>query len=278
MKIIDTHVHFWDQANLTYDWLNDIPTLQGTFLPEDYKTANGDHQVDGIVFVEAGADSQQDVDEVHWIETLEAPIKGIVAHALLENPEGRDATLETLASRPLVKGIRRNYQSEADGFAENPEFIAGIKSLKDHNLSFDICIKSHQLQETIELVRQIPDAIFILDHIAKPDIANGEFDTWASNLKTLATFDNITCKISGVITEADHQNWSPEQIKPYIHATIEAFGIDRVMFGSDWPVVKLAGSFTTWMDTLNHAIQDLNDSEKEKLFSLNAIRAYRLDI
>ncbi len=278
MKLIDSHVHFWELGNLTYDWVIGSEVLERSYLPKDYKAFNGEHEVEAIVFVEAGADGAHNIAEVEWIETLDAPIKAIVAHAPLENPEGREATLETLAGHPLVKSIRRIYQSEADGFARQTSFIEGVQSLKNYGLSFDICIKSHQLQETIDLVKQVPDGHFILDHIAKPNIAGGEFDRWAKKLKELASFENVDCKISGVITEADHEDWTIEQIKPYILATIEAFGIDRVMFGSDWPVVRLAGSFVRWVDTLNYAIADLSDDEKQKLFLDNAIRSYRMEI
>lgn len=275
MRIIDGHVHFWNPDQLNYDWLAGIDTLNRSFLPSDYKTANGEHTVEGIVFVEASADKP--LEEVQWIETLDAPIKAIVANAALENEAGREALLEAYAARPLVKGIRRNYQGEAAGFAEQSSFIEGVRALKNYDLSFDICIKSHQLDETIELVRQLPDIQFILNHIAKPAIVDGEFDTWATRLKTLAGFENVTCKISGIITEADFSNWTQEQIKPYVTETIEAFGIDRVMFGSDWPVVRLAGSFTKWVSTLEFAIGGLSDNEKEKLLMSNAIRVYRME-
>lgn len=275
MRLIDSHVHFWNTEQLNYDWLEGIDALNRSFLPSDYKAANGEHTVEGIVFVEASADNP--LEEVQWIETLDAPIKAIVANATLEHETGRDQLLEAYAARPLVKGIRRNYQGEAEGFARQSSFIEGIQSLKRHDLSFDICIKSHQLDETIELVRQLPDIQFILDHIAKPAIVNGEFDTWATRLKQLAEFDNVVCKISGIITEADPSTWTPEQIIPYVTETIEAFGIDRVMFGSDWPVVRLAGSFTSWVSTLESAIGGLSNDEKQKLLMDNAIRAYRID-
>lgn len=277
MNIIDSHVHFWDPENLSYRWIEGNDTLNRSFLPKDYKIANGEHTVQGIIFVQAGADPQHNIKEVEWVETLDAPIKAIVADAQLEDESGLEETLEILASHSLVKGVRRNYQSEASGFARQASFIQGVQRLKNYELSFDICIKSHQLDETIELVKQSPDNMFILDHIAKPNIADGEFDYWATRLKRLAEFDNLSCKISGVITEADHSNWTQEQIKPYVLETIEAFGIDRVMFGSDWPVVNLAGSFTQWVDTLTFAITSLSTDEKQKLFMDNAMRFYRIE-
>lgn len=275
MKLIDCHVHFWNPNELDYSWLEGIDSLNRSFLPEDYRNANGENEVQGIVFVEAS--SGNNLQEVEWIETLPAPIKAIVAHASLENPTGLTETLESLSKHARVKGIRRNYQDEAPGFALQPAFIKGVQSLKDYDLSFDICIKSHQLEETIELVKQAPDVNFILDHIAKPNIAGGEFETWQSRLKVLASFDNIACKISGVVTEADHSHWTADQIKPYIIETIEAFGIDRVMFGSDWPVVNLASSFSGWVNALTGIIDQLSPADKQKLFLDNAGRIYRIE-
>ncbi len=276
MKIIDSHVHFWDPEHLSYSWITGNATLDRAYMPEDYKDANGEHTVEGIVFVEAGADTHHHLQEVDRIEMLDAPIKAIVANSPLDSEFGVQETLENLASRPLVKGIRRIYQDQPEGYARDSAFIKAVQDLQKYDLSFDICIKSYQLDETIELVEQSPDVQFILDHIAKPKIADGEFDYWATRMKTLAGFENVSCKISGIITEADHSDWTQEQIKPYILETIEAFGIDRVMFGSDWPVVNLAGSFTKWVDALTYALGSLSDDEQQKLFMDNATRLYRL--
>lgn len=277
MKIIDSHVHFWDPNHLSYSWTKGNTILDHAYLPSDYKTANGDYTIEGIVFVEAGADAHHHLQEVDWIETLDAPIKAIVANSPLDSAYGVEETLENLASRPLVKGIRRIYQDQPEGFARDTSFIKAVQDLKKYDLSFDICIKSYQLDETIELVEQSPDIMFILDHIAKPKIADGEFDYWATRMKLLAEYDNVSCKISGMITEANHTDWTQEQIKPYILETIAAFGIDRVMFGSDWPVVNLAGSFTKWVDALLYATGGLSDDEKQRLFHDNVSRVYRLD-
>ena len=276
MKLIDSHVHFWDPNHLTYRWIEGNETLSRSYLPTDYAAAVSEHTVAGIVFVEAGCASEENVREVEWVETLQAPIRGIVAHAALENEAGREATLESLAARPLVKGVRRNYQAEAPGWARQTAFIAGAQALPKHNLSFDICIKAHQLEETIDLVKACPNVQFILDHIAKPDIAGGERQSWAAAMKKLAELDNIVCKISGVVTEADHNHWTRPQIAPYILTAIEAFGIERVMFGSDWPVVNLAASFGGWAAALEAATAGLDDGEMGKLLMDNAVRFYRL--
>ena len=276
MKLIDTHVHFWDPNHLAYDWLAGNAILSRAYLPSDYAAATRQREVVGIVFVEAGAASRQNIREIEWVETLDAPLKGIVAHAALENEAGREALLETLAARPLVKGVRRNYQDEPLGWARQPSFVDGVRALSKHGLSFDICIKSHQLDETIDLVKACPDVAFILDHIAKPNIAGGEFASWAARLEELAELDNVVCKISGIVTEADHQHWTPQQIAPYISETIAAFGIKRVMFGSDWPVVNLASTWGGWMAALEQAAAGLDEDEMQLLLMDNAVRCYRL--
>ncbi len=276
MELIDSHVHFWNPNHLTYGWVEGNPTLSRAWLPADYAAATSEHTVAGMVFVEAGCSSEENLREVEWAAALDAPIKGIVAHAVLENEDGREATLEALAAHPLVKGVRRNYQDEAPGWARQGAFVAGVKALPQHGLSFDICIKHHQLDETIALVKACPDVQFILDHIAKPNIAGGEHSSWAAGMKKLAELDNIVCKISGVVTEADHKDWRPQGIQPYISTAIEAFGIERVMFGSDWPVVNLAASFGAWAAALELATAGWGAGDMDKLLVDNAVRFYRL--
>ena len=276
MKMIDTHVHFWNPHHLTYRWIEGNATLSRAYLPADYAAASQPSVV-GIVFVEAGCASDENLREVEWVETLDAPLMGIVAHAALENEAGREAALETLAARPLVKGVRRNYQDEARGWARQRTFIEGVRALAKHGLSFDICIKAHQLEETIDLVKTCPNVSFILDHIAKPNIAGGEWTNWTADMKKLAELDNVVCKISGVVTEADHRHWTPAQIAPYIAEAIAAFGIERVMFGSDWPVVNLASSWGGWVSALEQAAAGLDESEMRKLLMDNARRFYRLE-
>ena len=276
MKLIDAHVHFWNPNHLTYRWIEGNATLSRAYLPSDYAAAVSEHTVEGIVFVEAGCAGEENLREVEWVETLDAPLKGIVAHAALENEVGREAILESLAARPLVKGVRRNYQDEAGGWARQRTFVEGVRALSKHGLSFDICIKAHQLEETIDLVKACPNVFFILDHIAKPNIAGGEWAGWAANMKRLAELDNIVCKVSGVVTEADHRHWTPEQIAPYIGEAIDVFGIERVMFGSDWPVVNLAASWGGWVSALEQAAAGLDEGEMNKLLMDNARRFYRL--
>ena len=278
-KIIDSHIHFWNLSYLRYQWLDNLPEINKTYLPADLHKSSMGWDMEKLVFVQAGALPEQGLDEAKWVTELaqdDARIQGIVAFSALENGESERATLEQLATMPLVKGVRRLIQSEASGFSVQPNFIKGVQMLPEYNLSFDICIKHRQLPDTIELVRQCPNVSFVLDHIGKPDIASGLLDPWREDIKKLAAFDNVQCKISGLVTEADIDNWTPVELQPYIDHVLDCFGIDRVMYGGDYPVVELAAYYARWVQTALDAVIGLSDNEKDKLFYDNANAFYRL--
>ena len=277
--IVDTHVHLWDPNHLRYSWLDGIPLLNQRYLLEEYRQACGAVQVEQMVFVQCECDAGQHVQEAEWVSSLarqDGRIRGIVANAPLERGAAVDEDLEVLAAIPLVKGIRRLLQSEDAAFCLQPGFIEGVRLLPSHGLSFDICIFHPQLANAIEFVRQCPDVSFILDHIGKPDIKNQVFDPWKDELKALAAMPNVYCKISGLVTEADMERWTPEDLKPYIDHVIACFGIDRVMYGGDWPVAFQATEYPLWVETLSWATSGLSDAERRKLFHDNAISFYRL--
>jgi L-fuconolactonase len=276
--IIDSHVHFWNPANPAYAWLADAPALNRQFLPADYRTAAGQQQVDGIVFIEC--DSQQPQAEADWVTSLAADeprIQGIVAQAAIENGAAVKDELAQLANNYLVKGIRRLIQSEPDPeFCIQPQFVSGVQLLAEFSLSFDLCIYHHQLANTTELVKQCPEVQFVLDHIGKPNIREQQFDPWKEQLTTLSELPNVACKVSGLVTEADMENWQPEDLRPYIAHVLEQFGFPRVMFGGDWPVVTLAGTLDRWMALLWSEVQGCSEHERRQLFHDNAIEFYRL--
>jgi len=202
-------------------------------------------------------------------------IQGIVAFAPLDQGEGARAYLDQLKTIPLVKSVRRLIQAEPPGFSIQPAFVASVKLLREYDLRFDLCIYHFQLPDVIELVRQCPEIEFVLDHIGKPAIRDGLLDPWRQHIRTLAQFPNVRCKISGLVTEAAPK-WIVDQLQPYIDHVIETFGIDRVMYGGDWPVVLLASSYERWIETALSATKSLTDSERQKLFSDNAKAFYRL--
>ena len=277
--IVDTHVHLWNPDYLRYSWLDGIPLLNQKYMPEEYRTACGDVEVEQYVFVQCECDGGQHLREVEWVSRLshqDDRIRGIVANAPLERGKEIDDDLVELANNPLVKGVRRLLQPESVDFCLHPTFIEGVRLLPYHGLSFDICIFHPQLANIIKFVRQCPEVSFILDHIGKPDIKNQVFEPWEKELKLLAEMPNVFCKVSGVATEADIHHWTPDDLKPYIDHVIECFGIDRVMYGGDWPVARQATDYPRWVETLSWVTNGFSESESIKLFRENAISFYRL--
>ena len=279
--IVDTHLHVWDTGLLSYRWLADMPLLNKPYLLEDYDRACAGIAVDKMVFLQAEVDVALYMQEAEWVDSLarqDSRLQGIVAWAPLEDGDGARPALERLSAMPRVKGIRRIVQFEPDiAFCLRPDFVAGVRLLPEYGLSCDICIFHPQMANTIKMVAQCPDVQFILDHIGKPDIKNGLLDPWRAEMKTLSQFPNVWCKISGLVTEADHQHWTREQLKPYIDHVIDCFGFERVMYGGDWPVAYQAAEYPQWVESLAWAVQGCSDDELRKLFRDNALAFYRLD-
>ena len=279
--IVDAHVHLCDPQQLSYGWMKNAPALDRLVLPGHLTEAAAPVEIDRFVFVEVDVDDPQHVAEAEWVDQLarsERRLAGMVASLPLERGKAVEPELDRLRRLPTLRGIRRLIQDKPDpDFCIRPGFIDGLKLLASKDLAFDICIYHPQMQSAIEMVRRCPEVRFVLDHIGKPGIKAGLLDPWRQQMKELAALPNVYCKISGVITEADHGNWTREQIKPYILHAIEAFGFDRVMYGGDWHVLELAGTYPQWVAVLDWAIAGATQIEKRKLFRDNAIRFYRLD-
>jgi L-fuconolactonase len=278
--IIDTHVHLLDQKRFKYSWAAGAPKLARDWSPENLTAAAAPYRIESYVFVEVDVDMPQHLDEADWIQETAARdprLKGCVASLPLEQGPRLEPDIARIADIPVARGIRRLIQNKPDPeFMLRPEFLAALKLLPKYNLSFDICIYHHQLANTLEMVRRCPEVIFILDHIAKPGIKDGQLDPWRQHMKEMAALPNVTCKLSGVITEADHGHWTREQLRPYIDHTLSCFGFDRLMFGGDWPVVELAGTYAGWLEIADWATEGASGEERRKLFRDNAMRVYRL--
>ena len=277
--IVDTHIHLWDPSVLRYPWLDEVPFLNKPYLLEDYRNACGAVDVGTMIFVQCDPDPDENLKEAEWVTSLakEDPrIRGIVAGAPLEKGDGARPLLEQLSEIPLVKGIRRLIQSEGLEFCVQPDFIRGVQSLEEFGLSFDICIYHRHLANTIQFVKQCPNIQFILDHIGKPNIKDQLFEPWKREIKELSEFPNVSCKVSGLVTEADFENWTREDLKPYINHVIECFGFDRVIYGSDWPVAAQATEYPRWVETLEWAVNGYSADELGKLFRDNALQFYRI--
>jgi L-fuconolactonase len=278
--IVDTHLHIWNPRYLRYPWLDDIPLLNKPYLLEDYNKATGPVEVERMVFLQCECEPSQFMQEAAWVTEqaqIDPRIQGIVPWAPLEQGDAARVHLETLARNPLIKGVRRIIQFEPDPeFCLQPDFVRGVQALADYGLSFDICIHEGQMANTVKMVAQCPDVQFILDHIGKPQIRNHLMEPWRTELTKLAAFPNVWCKMSGLVTEADHKQWTPQDLRPYIDHVMETFGFDRVMYGGDWPVAYQATEYPRWVSTLEEAVSGASEAELRKLFHGNAIAFYRL--
>ena len=285
MKILDSHIHFWDPDHLRYEWLKSVPDINKPFLPADLIEQSGRHQLEKILFVQAGAHPADALAEVEWVTQLaqqERRIAGIVADAPLEKGAvSVEPHLKILSQNRLVKGVRRLIQGEPKRFATAPDFVAAVRSLATFQFSFDICVFHSQLGEVVELVAQVPEVSFVLDHFGKPGIKahDAAIDTvWREEITQLATYPNVWCKLSGLITEADHNGWSQADLQPYIDHVITQFGPQRLMYGGDWPVSLLASErWSEWVEVAFNSLHPLSEAEKQDVFYNNGAQFYRLD-
>lgn len=281
VPIIDAHVHLWDPAHLRIPWLDGNDLLNRPYGPVEYAAHTDGLEIAGIVYVQVEVAPAYALTEARIVAALaerDPRIQAIVAYAPLEDGLRVRAFLDDLVRiSPLVRGVRRITQGEADpAFCLRPDFITGVQQLADYGLSCDLCLNHTQLGPTIELVRRSPDVQFMLDHIAKPAIAAGLLEPWQAQLAELAALPNVYCKISGVVTEADHVHWTIEHIAPYVQHALAVFGPERVAFGSDWPVVLLASDYRRWVETLEALTAALAPIAQANLWATNAQRFYRL--
>jgi L-fuconolactonase len=278
--IVDSHVHLYDVKRLSYGWLAGVPKIDRTYLLEDFDAARGPVEVDKLVFAEVAVDPGKHIDEAAFVQEMadrDPRLAGIIAHLPLEKGEKVEADIERLKQFRNLRGIRRLIETERNpAFCLEPGFLAALRLLPRHGLTFDICVKGFAMTYAIELARRCPQVSFVLDHIGKPDIKNGLREPWWSQMRELARLPNVVCKISGVITEADHANWTAEEVKPYVAHAIECFGFDRVMYGSDWTVSELTHPYPRWVDILDEVVAGSSVGERRKLYRDTAISIYRL--
>lgn len=279
MKIIDTHQHLWDLERFSFSWCARTPQLNRSFLMEDYLAAIQGAELVQSVHVEADVDEQFMLAETQYILDLAArddnPLQAVVAVVRPEHGDFR-VYLESIANDPHLKGVRRIFHTEPDELINHPLVVENIKSLANDNLSFDLCVLARQLPLAVKLVESCPRVSFILDHCGNPPIKDGELDSWRAHMRTMSALPNVVCKISGIVTNADHERWTPDDLRPVVEHVIEIFGWDRVMFGSDWPVCTLAVTFQQWLDALLYLTSQASSEQRQKLFHDNALRVYRI--
>ena len=275
MRMLDAHVHFWDPARLHYRWLSDMPALQRPFLPQDMP-ALADGVLDGVIFVEANCRITENLGELDFIDLIDggAQILGTVAFVDMCDAARRAVVLRELARRPRAVGVRHNIQRQPAGFCIQDEFVRGVQAVGRAGLVFDLCITADQLPEATELVRGCPDTMFVLDHCGKPDIAGDALEPWATDLRRLAGHENVACKLSGLLSEARPDQRTGSGIVPYASHAMECFGPDRLMYGSDWPVVTTAGGEPLWRSLVLDATSNWPDAARQAFFFDNAVRIY----
>ena len=278
--IVDSHCHFWDPARFHYAWNHDLPALNRSFLPADLAAISASAEVKKIIFVECDCAPAQSLAEVDWVSDLaknEPRLRGIVARAPVERGNAVRSDLGKLASRPLVKGIRRNLQGEREvEFGLQPQFLLGVQSLAEFDFTFDLCIRHDQMRSVAELVKRIPEVTFVLDHFGKPDVRAKKREPWDKDLKALAALPNVVCKVSGLTTEADWDSWRPDDLKFYFDHALECFGFKRLLIGSDWPMATLATGYQRWIETVQHLFSSATEADQIQLFQTNAERIYRV--
>jgi L-fuconolactonase len=275
MKIIDTHQHFWSYDPKIHDWINeDMKVIRKDFLPADLAPILKENNVDGCIAVQA---DQTDTETQILIREANQNsfIKGVVGWVNLKDKEIEEK-LEEYLNETNLKGFRHIIQAEPKGFMLDASFQKGLSALAKYNYTYDLLIYETQLAEANTLIKQLPELPIVIDHIAKPNIKKGDSDDWKKEIKAIAQYPNLYCKISGMATEAHWDTWTMDTLKPYIDTVVEAFGTERIMFGSDWPVCLVASSYEKWLKGLQNYFNTFSISEQEAFFANNAINFYKL--
>jgi L-fuconolactonase len=254
---IDSHQHFWIYNTREFDWIsNEMEILRTNYLPNQLQTELSSLGFDGSITVQKGV--------VGWVD--------------LCSP-GVEEDLIRLSRNPKLVGVRHVIHDEPDDdFMLRKDFLRGIGLLKQFGLTYDILIFPRHLPNTIRFAGQFPEQVFVLDHIAKPLIKDKNMSPWKEDIEKLARFGNVYCKLSGIVTEANWKNWRKEDLQPYLDVVFSAFGSNRLMIGSDWPVCRVAGTYSQVMEVVLDYIKVYPEEEKKNILGENAIKAYKLNI
>lgn len=276
MKIIDAHHHLWQYDPQKHGWIDDtMIKLRRDFMPQDLKKEMQSVGVDGCVAVQADT-SEQETDFLIDLANQHSFIKGVIGWVDF-TADDIEERLQHYAQFESVKGMRHVVQDEPDDeFLLRDDFQHGISQLKQFDLTYDILIFARHLPIAVQFAEQFPDQKFVLDHIAKPDIKQQKMDDWEEGIRQLARHPTMYCKLSGIITEADWDDWKSQDIIPYLDVIMDAFGPDRLMFGSDWPVCILAGSYKQVYELIDNYLQLLTKEERAAILGKNAIEFYEL--
>jgi L-fuconolactonase len=278
MLKIDAHQHFWQYNPIRDAWINnDMAILQEDFLPEHLQPILEHYDFQGTVVVQSDQSPEENRFQLENAERHPF-IKAVVGWVDMQAPD-LEAQLRAYRQYPKLKGFRSMLQSDPDrSLMLRPDFQAGIAKLQPYGYTFDLLVLPDQLKYAEALVAAFPGQRFVLNHIGKPNIRLRQFEDWVADIKALAAHEHVYCKVSGMVTEADLTHWKFEDFKPYIDTIFECFGIERVMYGSDWPVCRLAATFGEVMEILENYTASFTEAERELFWAKNAIRFYNINM
>lgn len=273
---IDSHQHFWNYDLKKHVWMNDdMKILKTDYLPHNLEPLLKQHNLDGCVAVQANQ-AEIENDFLLSLSNQNDFIKGVVGWIDLQADNVAER-LEYYQNFSKMKGFRHIIQDEQDiNFMLRPAFMKGVSMLKQFGFTYDILIFAAHLPNTLTFIKALPDQPFVIDHIAKPNIKMGEIEIWKKYMRKIASYKNIYCKISGMVTEADWKSWKKEDFIKYLDVVVEAFGTDRIMYGSDWPVCTLAASYDQQFTIIKEYFANFSHSEQESFFGTNASNFYHL--
>ena len=274
--MIDSHQHFWQVGRFDYPWMSsDLGVLYRDYLPHDLEPILRHNAINQTILVQAS----NSVAESRWLLELadtNSFIAGVVGWVDLMSPRAEEQ-LQELSSHPKFKGVRHLVESEPnDDWLVQPAVISGLKGLAAYGLSYDLLVHTRHLKYVPQVAENCPELALVIDHLAKPPIARNEIDEWSRALAPLAKFPNINCKLSGLVTEANWSSWQTNDLRPFVDCALELFGAERIMFGSDYPVCLLAATYERVLESFQEMLKDLSETEREKIFSTNAAKFYRL--
>lgn len=275
---IDAHQHFWRFDAVRDSWINnDMSIIQKNFFPADLQPVLQQNGIDGCVTVQSDQSEEENAFQLANAEKWDF-IKGVVGWVDLQ-AENIEERLQYYSQFKMMKGFRHVLQGEAQrNFMLQPAFMRGVSLLSKYGFTYDILIYTDQLKYSYDFVKALPDQPFVLDHIAKPNIKDAEIDQWKKDIIQIASCKNVFCKVSGMVTEANWQRWEKHDFTPYLDVVVEAFGIDHLMFGSDWPVCLVAASYGNMLEIVTDYFASFSKDEQEKVFGRNAVEFYKLDV
>jgi len=272
---IDTHQHFWKYLPQRDTWIDDsMQVLKKDYLPADLLPVLQQNNIDACIAVQADQ-SETETRFLLDLATKNDFIKAVVGWVDLRD-KNVEERLKTFSNHPKFKGVRHIVQAETDDFLLREDFQNGISKLEKFDLIYEILIRKEQLPSAIKLVKKFPNQTFVLDHIAKPAIKTGDLEPWKTHIQELASHENVYCKVSGLLTEADWKNWKYVDFIPYLDTVFNAFDTSKLLFGSDWPVCLLAGAYNDVLSVIERYMENFSKEIQEKVMGLNAVKCYKL--